>query len=93
MIRPGLIQGGSVHPYIRRYNEEPVTYLHPPLERSLAKIWVPLFQEQLMQMAVDVAGFTAAEADQLRQAMGAKRSSERMGGCGAACTRAWPSGD
>ena len=45
-----------------------------------------------MQMAVDVAGFTAAEADQLRQAMGAKRSSERMERCGAACTRAWPSG-
>ncbi len=80
LIRPGPIQGGSVHPYIRRRNgEEPVTYLHPLLERSLAKtLGVPLFQEQLMQMAVDVAGFTAAEADQLRQAMGAKRSSERM---------------
>jgi error-prone DNA polymerase len=80
LIRPGPIQGGSVHPYIRRRNgDEPVTYLHPLLERSLAKtLGVPLFQEQLMQMAVDVAGFTAAEADQLRQAMGAKRSSERM---------------
>jgi error-prone DNA polymerase len=80
LIRPGPIQGGSVHPYIRRRNgSEPVTYLHPLLERSLAKtLGVPLFQEQLMQMAVDVAGFTAAEADQLRQAMGAKRSSERM---------------
>jgi error-prone DNA polymerase len=80
LIRPGPIQGGSVHPYIRRRNgQEPVTYLHPLLERSLAKtLGVPLFQEQLMQMAVDVAGFTAAEADQLRQAMGAKRSSERM---------------
>ncbi|HJW61652.1 MAG TPA: error-prone DNA polymerase, partial [Actinomycetota bacterium] len=80
LIRPGPIQGGSVHPYIRRRNgTEPVTYLHPLLERSLAKtLGVPLFQEQLMQMAVDVAGFTAAEADQLRQAMGAKRSSERM---------------
>jgi error-prone DNA polymerase len=80
LIRPGPIQGGSVHPYIRRRNGiEPVTYLHPLLERSLAKtLGVPLFQEQLMQMAVDVAGFTAAEADQLRQAMGAKRSSERM---------------
>src|SRR4030095_4406409 len=54
-------------------------YLHPLLERSLAKtLGVPLFQEQLMQMAVDVAGFTAAEGDPLRQAMGAKRSSERM---------------
>jgi error-prone DNA polymerase len=80
LIRPGPIQGGSVHPYIRRRNgDEPVTYLHPLLERSLAKtLGVPLFQEQLMQMAVDVAGFTAAEADQLRQAMSAKRSTERM---------------
>jgi error-prone DNA polymerase len=80
LIRPGPIQGGSVHPYIRRRNGlEPVTYAHPLLERSLAKtLGVPLFQEQLMQMAVDVAGFTPAEADQLRRAMGSKRSSERM---------------
>ncbi|MEZ5209191.1 MAG: error-prone DNA polymerase [Acidimicrobiales bacterium] len=80
LIRPGPIQCGSVHPYIRRRNgEEPVTYLHPLLERSLAKtLGVPLFQEQLMQMAIDVAGFTPAEADQLRQAMGSKRSVERM---------------
>ena len=80
LIRPGPIQGGSVHPYIRRRNgQEPVTFLHPLLEKSLAKtLGVPLFQEQLMQMAIDVAGFTAAEADQLRQAMGSKRSKERM---------------
>ena len=80
LIRPGPIQGGSVHPYIRRRNgEEKVTYLHPLLERSLRKtLGVPLFQEQLMQMAIDVAGFSAAEADQLRQAMGSKRSVERM---------------
>jgi error-prone DNA polymerase len=80
LIRPGPIQGGSVHPYIRRRNgREPVTYLHPLLERSLKKtLGVPLFQEQLMQMAIDVAGFTAGEADQLRQAMGSKRSRERM---------------
>src|SRR5205807_2036389 len=80
LIRPGPIQGGSVHPYIRRRNgSEPVTYLHPRLENSLKKtLGVPLFQEQLMQMAIDVAGFTAAEADQLRQAMGSKRSVERM---------------
>ncbi|MCC5953969.1 MAG: error-prone DNA polymerase [Acidimicrobiia bacterium] len=80
LIRPGPIQGGSVHPYIRRRNsQEPVTYLHPLLEPSLSKtLGIPLFQEQLMQMAIDVAGFTAAEADQLRQAMGSKRSSERM---------------
>ena len=80
LIRPGPIQGGSVHPYIRRRNgREPVTYLHPLLEGSLKKtLGVPLFQEQLMQMAIDVAGFTAGEADQLRQAMGSKRSKERM---------------
>jgi error-prone DNA polymerase len=80
LIRPGPIQGGSVHPYIRRRNgEEPVTYLHPLLENSLAKtLGIPLFQEQLMQMAIDVAGFTPAEADMLRQAMGSKRSTARM---------------
>jgi error-prone DNA polymerase len=80
LIRPGPIQGGSVHPYIRRRNglEEP-TYLHPLLKPSLEKtLGVPLFQEQLMQMAVDVAGFTPGEADQLRKAMGSKRSSEKM---------------
>ena len=80
LIRPGPIQGGSVHPYIRRRNgEEPITYLHPLLQNSLGKtLGVPLFQEQLMQMAIDVAGFTASEADQLRQAMGSKRSRARM---------------
>ncbi len=80
LIRPGPIQGGSVHPYIRRRNgQEPVTYLHPLLENSLGKtLGVPLFQEQLMQMAIDVAGFTPSEADQLRQAMGSKRSKARM---------------
>jgi error-prone DNA polymerase len=80
LIRPGPIQGGSVHPYIRRRNgKEEVTYLHPLLEPALAKtLGVPLFQEQLMQMAIDVAGFSAGEADQLRQAMGSKRSAERM---------------
>ncbi len=80
LIRPGPIQGGSVHPYLRRRNgEEPVTYPHPLLERCLAKtLGVPLFQEQLMQMAIDVAGFTPAESDQLRQAMSSKRSQQRM---------------
>ncbi len=80
LIRPGPIQGGSVHPYIRRRNEkEPVTFDHPSLENSLKRtLGVPLFQEQLMQMAIDVAGFSAAEADQLRRAMGSKRSPERM---------------
>ena len=80
LIRPGPIQGGSVHPYIRRRNgTEPVTYLHPLLENSLGKtLGVPLFQEQLMQMAIDVADFTPAMADELRQAMGSKRSRARM---------------
>ena len=80
LIRPGPIQGGSVHPYIRRRNGiDPVVYDHPSMEPALRKtLGVPLFQEQLMQLAVDCAGFSAAEADQLRRAMGSKRSAERM---------------
>ncbi len=85
LIRPGPIQGGSVHPYIRRRNgEEPVTYLHPLLKPALEKtLGIPLFQEQLMQIAIDVGGFSAGEADELRQAMGSKRSAERMAALGA----------
>ncbi|MEZ0340134.1 error-prone DNA polymerase [Mycobacterium sp. pV006] len=80
LIRPGPIQGGSVHPYIKRRNgEEAVTYEHPSMEPALRKtLGVPLFQEQLMQVAVDCAGFSAVEADQLRRAMGSKRSTEKM---------------
>ncbi|HXV92793.1 MAG TPA: error-prone DNA polymerase, partial [Pseudonocardia sp.] len=80
LIRPGPIQGGSVHPYIRRRNgSEKWEYDHPLLKGALEKtLGVPLFQEQLMQIAVDVAGFSAADADELRRAMGAKRSAERM---------------
>ncbi|MQA13302.1 MAG: DNA polymerase III subunit alpha [Pseudonocardiaceae bacterium] len=81
LIRPGPIQGGSVHPYIKRRNEERRSwdYDHPLLANALRKtLGVPLFQEQLMQMAIDVADFTPAEADELRRAMGAKRSTERM---------------
>lgn len=80
LIRPGPIQGGSVHPYIKRRNGlEAVTYDHPSMEPALRKtLGVPLFQEQLMQLAVDCAGFSAAEADQLRRAMGSKRSTEKM---------------
>jgi error-prone DNA polymerase len=80
LIRPGPIQGGSVHPYIRRRNglEEPEVP-HPLMAGALDKtLGVPLFQEQLMQLAIDVAGFNPAEADQLRRAMGSKRSAERM---------------
>ncbi|MCF6385611.1 error-prone DNA polymerase [Mycobacterium sp. MBM] len=80
LIRPGPIQGGSVHPYIKRRNgEEEVVYDHPSMEPALRKtLGVPLFQEQLMQLAVDCAGFSPAEADQLRRAMGSKRSTEKM---------------
>ncbi len=80
IIRPGPIQGGSVHPYIRRRQGlEAPDPPHPLLERALEKtLGVPLFQEQLMQIAIDAAGFTPAEADELRQAMGAKRSGARM---------------
>ncbi|HEX8627923.1 MAG TPA: OB-fold nucleic acid binding domain-containing protein, partial [Catenuloplanes sp.] len=80
LIRPGPIQGGSVHPFIRRKNgQEKVEYPHPLMRNALEKtLGVPLFQEQLMQLAIDVAGFNPAEADQLRRAMGSKRSAERM---------------
>ncbi|MFB7619465.1 error-prone DNA polymerase [Kitasatospora sp. NPDC056181] len=80
LIRPGPIQGGSVHPYIRRRNgHEKATIPHPLMERALAKtLGVPLFQEQMMQLAIDCAGFTPTEADRLRQAMGSKRSHERV---------------
>lgn len=81
LIRPGPIQGGSVHPYIRRYNkiDKDWQHDHPSMAAALDKtLGVPLFQEQLMQLAVDVAGFSPAESDQLRRAMGSKRSPERM---------------
>lgn len=80
LIRPGPIQGDAVSPYLaRRRGREPVTYPHPLTKPALEKtLGVPLFQEQLMQIAIDVAGFTPAQADRLRKAMGAKRSHERM---------------
>ena len=80
LIRPGPIQGRAVNPYLRRrQGEEEVTYLHPLLEPILERtLGVPLFQEQLMEMAVAIAGFSATEADELRQAMASKRSTERM---------------
>ena len=80
LIRPGPIQGGSVHPFIRRkQGKEPPTPPHSLLEKALERtMGVPLFQEQLMQMAIDIAGFDAAGADELRRAMGSKRSAERM---------------
>ena len=80
LIRPGPIQGDMVHPYLRRRNgEEPVTYLDPRLEPVLARtLGVPLFQEQGMKVAVVLAGFTPAQADKLRRAMGFKRSHQAM---------------
>jgi error-prone DNA polymerase len=80
LIRPGPIQGEMVHPYLRRKNgQEEVTYPHPSLQPILERtLGVPLFQEQGMQVAIAAAGFTPGEADQLRRAMGHKRSRERM---------------
>ncbi|MGE0786439.1 MAG: DNA polymerase III subunit alpha [Sandaracinaceae bacterium] len=80
LIRPGPIQGEMVHPYIRRRRgEEPVSYLHPSLEPVLARtLGVPLFQEQGMKVAITAAGFSPAQADDLRRAMGSKRSHARM---------------
>jgi error-prone DNA polymerase len=80
IIRPGPIQGDMIHPFLRRRNGmEPVTYPHPKLEPVLKRtLGVPLFQEQGMRMAMEAAGFSAGEADQLRRAMGHKRSRERM---------------
>ncbi len=80
LIRPGPIQGEMVHPYLRRTaGLEEVTYPHPSLEPILKRtLGVPLFQEQGMQVAIAAAGFTPGESDQLRRAMGHKRSRERM---------------
>lgn len=80
LIRPGPIQGQAVNPYLRRrQGAEAVTYLHPLLKPALEKtLGVPLFQEQLMRIAQDAAGFTAAQADRLRKAMGSKRSLKQM---------------
>ncbi len=75
IVRPGPIQGGMVHPYLHRRNgDEPITYAHPALEPILQRTaGVPIFQEQVMAMAVAVGGFTPGQADQLRRAMGAWR--------------------
>jgi error-prone DNA polymerase len=80
IIRPGPIVGQMVHPYLRRRRgEEPVEYDHPLLEPVLARtMGVPLFQEQLLRMAMVVANFTGGEAEELRRAMGFKRSMKRM---------------
>ena len=80
LIRPGPIQGGSVHPYLRRrHGDERPELPHESMRPALGKtLGVPLFQEQMMQLAIDCAGFSATEADQLRQAMSSKRGPERI---------------
>ncbi|HVO97947.1 MAG TPA: error-prone DNA polymerase [Bryobacteraceae bacterium] len=80
IIRPGPIVGKMMHPYLRRREgEEKPVCLHPLLEPVLARtLGVPLFQEQLLKMAMIVADFTGGEAEELRRAMGFKRSEERM---------------
>ena len=80
IIRPGPIVGQMVNPFIkRRQGREIVTYPHPALEPVLARtLGVPLFQEQLLRMAMVVAGFSGGEAEELRRAMGFKRSEKRM---------------
>jgi len=80
IIRPGPIQGDMIHPFLRRRNGlEEVTYPHPKLKPVLERtLGVPLFQEQGMRMAIEAAGFSPGQADQLRRAMGHKRSRERM---------------
>ena len=80
LIRPGPIQGGSVHPYMRRRRGDEVAELpHESMRQALGKtLGVPLFQEQMMQIAIDCAGFSPEEADRLRQAMSSKRAPERI---------------
>jgi error-prone DNA polymerase len=80
IIRPGPIQGNAVHPYLRRKQGlEPVAYLHPSLEPILHDtLGVILYQEQVMRIAIDVAGFSAADSDGFRRAMGTWRSSREM---------------
>ena len=80
IIRPGPIVGKMVHPYLkRRQGRETVEYFHPSLEPVLRRtLGIPLFQEQLLRMAMIAAGFTGGEAEELRRAFGFKRSERRM---------------
>ncbi|MFM2167669.1 MAG: hypothetical protein RIS79_2040 [Verrucomicrobiota bacterium] len=80
IIRPGPIVGRMVHPYLNRRNgKEPVDYIHPDFEPVLARtLGVPLFQEQVLKMAMIIADFTGSEAEELRRAMSFHRSEERM---------------
>jgi DNA polymerase III alpha subunit len=80
IIRPGPVQGNAVHPYLRRRaGEEPVTYAHPSLQPILEDtLGVILYQEQVMQVAIEVCGYTPVEADIFRKAMGSHRSHAKM---------------
>lgn len=80
LVRPGPIQGGAVHPFVRRkLGQEKVTYLHPKLVPALERtLGIPVFQEQLMQMAMAVGECTGEDADLLRRAMGSKRGLEKI---------------
>src|SRR5688572_25838094 len=80
IIRPGPIAGKMASPYFERRNgRQPVTYAHPSLEPILARtLGVPIFQEQLLRVAMVAAGFSGGEAEELRRAMGSKRSVEKM---------------
>ncbi|MDG2334215.1 MAG: error-prone DNA polymerase [Myxococcota bacterium] len=80
IIRPGPIVGQMVHPYLnRRAGREPVRYPHPCLEPILKRtLGIPIFQEQLLRVAMTAAGFSGGEAEELRRAMGFKRSTQRM---------------
>jgi error-prone DNA polymerase len=79
IVRPGPIQGGMVHPYLRRRNDEEVPTCHPLLEKILERtLGVPLFQEQVMQIAIVGAGYSGGEADQLRRDMAAWKRTGRL---------------
>ncbi|SCY35813.1 error-prone DNA polymerase, DnaE-like [Microbacterium sp. LKL04] len=80
LIRPGPIQGGAVHPFVRRkLGDEPITYAHPKLKPVLERtLGIPVFQEQLMQMGMAIGDLSGEDADLLRRAMGSKRGIERI---------------
>ncbi len=80
IVRPGPIAGNLAHPYLnRRHGKEPVDYIHPDLTQTLERtLGVPMFQEQVLKMAIVMAGFSGSEAEELRKAMGFQRSHEKM---------------
>ncbi len=80
LIRPGPVQGQMVHPYLRRRDgAEPVTYLHPKLEAALSEtLGVVLFQEQVLKVARDIAGFSPGQGELLRRALGSKRAEQEL---------------